>query len=58
MYRYAADQNLSLEQLKQSAQKNQMDYQSKRDITAALLKVEMNKQQLQNRNMNAGYDTF
>jgi len=35
-----------------------MDYQSKRDITAAQLKVEMNKQQLQNRNMNAGYDTF
>ncbi|RLD78861.1 MAG: hypothetical protein DRJ15_10670 [Bacteroidetes bacterium] len=58
MYRYAADQNLSLEQLKQSAQKNEMDYQSKRDITAAQLKVEMNKQQLQNRNMNAGYDTF
>ena len=58
MYRYAADQNLTLEQLKEQARKNQMDYQSKRDITAAQLKVQMNQQQLQARNMDAGYDTF
>lgn len=58
MYRYGADQNLAYEKLKTDIAKMQAEYKNKRDIAAVQSKVQLVNNQLKQRNINNGFDTF